>query len=131
MKASFASRRTPVITQISIACSSIISQNAFYQSSRILCSKYRAFSYIPDKHQMHLIKYSKMQFIKYNSWLMFRHRSALFRQSIETKEHKSNTPIQVLVFLSFIRLPEKGTPLPKHVEVILTMNCILLGAFGG
>ena len=89
-------------------------------------SKYRAFSYTPHNYQMHLRKYSKIQIMKYNSWLRFRHRGAMFRQSSETKEHESNTPIQVLVFLCFIRLPENGTPVPKHLRVILTMNCILL-----
>ena len=53
---------------------------------------------------------------------MFRHRGAMFRQAIETKEHKPNTPIQVLVFLCFIRLPKIGTPVQKHVGVILKMN---------
>ena len=57
---------------------------------------------------------------------MFRDRVAMFRQPSETKKHKSNTPIQVLVFLCFIRLPENGTPVPKHVGVTLTINCILL-----
>jgi hypothetical protein len=51
---------------------------------------------------------------------------AMFRQSIKTKDHKSNTPIQVLMFLCFIRLSENGTLVPKHVEVTLTINCILL-----
>ena len=33
---------------------------------------------------------------------MFRHRSAIFRESIKTKECKSNTPIQVLIALTIV-----------------------------
>ena len=48
---------------------------------------------------------------------MFQHRSAIFRESIKTKEHKSNTPIQVgLASLCFNGLSEDCTQLPKkHV----------------
>jgi acetylornithine/succinyldiaminopimelate/putrescine aminotransferase len=31
---------------------------------------------------------------------MFWHQSAIFRESTKTKEHKSNTPIQVLITLT-------------------------------
>lgn len=57
-------------------------------------------------------------------------RGAMFRPSIETKEHKSNTPIQVLVLLCFIRLPENGTLVPKHLGIILTMSYISLHFIG-
>ena len=39
---------------------------------------------------------------------MFRHRSDIFRESTKTREHESNTPIQVLIALEY------GTPVPKH-----------------
>jgi len=46
--------------------------------------------------QMHSIKYSKIQNIKYNSWQIsnsstFRHRSAFFKESTRTKVYKSST----------------------------------------
>jgi len=36
-----------------------------------------------------------------------------------------------IVFLWSERLPEDGRPVPKHVVLILVMNCILLGALVG
>jgi len=65
---------------------------------------------------------------------VFRRQSAIFRESANTKDHKPNTPLQLL-----IGLPEDGTPVPKNAGVILTMNCdscfvmycILLLAFVG
>jgi hypothetical protein len=69
---------------------------------------------------------------------MFRHRSAVFRESPNTKDHKYNIPLQVLigfVILCVRRFPEDGSPVPKQVEVILIINCvivcILLSAFVG
>ena len=59
---------------------------------------------------------------------MFRHRSAIFRESANTKDHKYNTPLQVLigfVILCVRRFPEDGSPVPKHVDVILIVNCVL------
>jgi len=35
---------------------------------------------------------------------MFWHQSAIFRESIKLKEHKSNMPIQVLAVLTVIKI---------------------------
>jgi hypothetical protein len=54
---------------------------------------------------MHLIKYNDIQIIKHNSWhhpYKFRHRSAIIRESTNTKDHKSNTPFQVLTTVTVI-----------------------------
>ena len=60
---------------------------------------------------------------------MFQHQSAILRKSTKTKEHKSNTPIQVwrgnqymnwhvgLRFLCFSRPPLDGTLVLKHVGI--------------
>jgi hypothetical protein len=45
---------------------------------------------------------------------MFRHRNAVFRESTKLKERKSNTP---LVILCVYKLPQDGTPVPKHVGI--------------
>ena len=57
---------------------------------------------------------------------MFRHWSAIFRMSNKTKNHKYLDWRVGLVSLCFTRLPKDGAPLPKHVCVVLTLNCILL-----
>jgi hypothetical protein len=46
-----------------------------------------------------------------NSYI-FRHRSAIFRESTKIKEHQSNTP---RVIFCVNKLPEDGTSVPKHV----------------
>ena len=61
---------------------------------------------------------------------MFRHLSAIFRESTTTKEHKFNRPMQVLI-------PSlDGTSVPKHVGVdthheLHFAICILLNASVG
>ena len=48
---------------------------------------------------------------------MFRHQSAFFRRSTKTKAICVRSP------------PEDGTLVPKHVGVILIMNCVLRCVF--
>ena len=45
---------------------------------------------------MRTIKYSKIQFSSINSY-MFRRQSVILMESTTTKEHKFNTPMQVLI----------------------------------
>lgn len=52
------------------------------------------------------------------NFYIFRYWSAIFRDSIKTREHNYNTPIHVLVFFCFNRLPEDDTPVPKHVGIV-------------
>jgi hypothetical protein len=55
---------------------------------------------------------------------MFRHRSAIFRESNETKRPKYVDWLVGLVLLCFTRLPEDGTEVTKHVGFILTITCV-------
>jgi len=48
---------------------------------------------------MHSIKYNKIQIIKYNS-CFGTGVPTIFRESTNTKFHKSNTPLQVLTALT-------------------------------
>jgi hypothetical protein len=43
---------------------------------------------------------------------MFRHQTVIFRESTKTNDWRVG-----LVFLCFSRLPEDGSPVPKHVGV--------------
>ena len=67
---------------------------------------------------MHLIKYKSQNTVlgKYGHY-MFRHWSAIFRESVNTKGHKTDAPHQVLIALSVIF---------KQIGLILITNCVLL-----
>jgi len=43
-----------------------------------------------------------MQFVTSTNSYMFRHQSAIPKESTKTKEHVTNTPIQVLIALTLI-----------------------------
>jgi hypothetical protein len=70
-----------------------------WKSASHLCCLSCAHSYIHRINQrMRSIKYNKTQITKYNSLqvsqsYMFRHRSAILRESTRTKEYKSDTQI--------------------------------------
>ena len=60
---------------------------------------------------MHLI-----QIMISSNFYMFRHRSAIFRESTDTY-HKSNTPVCRTCDTYVRRPPGDGTPVPKYVDV--------------
>jgi hypothetical protein len=61
---------------------------------------------------------------------MFQHRSAIFRESANTKVYKFRSEVLDLWFC-VSRLPENGTSVSKHVVLILVIKYILLYAFVG
>jgi hypothetical protein len=74
----------------------------------ILCYSYSAFLYIwYIDQQMHLIKYNKIKIKKTihdkNQPYMFWHQSAIFRESRNTKDRKSNAALHVLSVLSSLK----------------------------
>ena len=46
---------------------------------------------------------------------MFRHRSAIFRQTTNTQDHKSNAPLQVLIALSSLKY--KNVKIPEYMKL--------------
>jgi hypothetical protein len=52
--------------------------------------------------EMHSIKYESYNVIHGINFYMFWHQGVIFRGSTKTKEHKFNTPIQVLIALTVI-----------------------------
>ena len=77
--------------------------------------------------------YNKIQIIK--QFMKFRHRIAIFREFRNLKDRKSDIygskylKHNVWLVTLRVRLPNDVTLVPKHVEVILIMNCVLRSAF--
>ena len=98
------------------------------------------FSYIQHiNQQMHSINtINKNHIIKLMASIvccMFRHLRVIFRGSIKTRKHSpthQSTLACWTVFLCFNRLPQDGTPVPKHVAAGTTnwkcRICVLLSA---